>query len=1156
MPTRKTRLLLVSSLFLLSTACGGGGGADDNRITAAVQDLAVSPDGLATVLTFKRAPKGLTTAHFEADGGQDATLVVQVGRIATVHWSERVTPQHRVRVVGRSGFRSGYSSVTTTDASVPIFTIPSALQGVGLGNDTLTVQFSGPRVVETLAEDPGSWQLEVNGEVMDLTGTTFVLDAPSQELTITTGPMANVHAVFELKATGVTSVADVPLAASPVAGTATGDTSAPSLLSAVQSLAADAYGRSVDFTFDEAMDPVFSPLLPNFGGVGPDLATSVTQTSAEVFRVTFNNPMVPGLDVVNLTGLMDAHGNALAPVSPTVAQGATAANAFDPAPTVATVANLGGDLVTAVFEQALDPDSADLEASWVLEVPTGNVLDLSGATFTYDLLTRTLAIELAQDLQTGDTFTFGPSGTPPLDVDGQDFADVFAGFVGGDALPPSIVSVTQNRNVDPTGKTLDVLFSEDVDIALATFDVPGFVLNTTTLLAGLETVRLTFTTAPVPGDDTLTVLDVYDLAGTQSVPVAGVTITSSDTSAPQAISSSALAVEGAANDTVVVTFDDTLIAAEVTDPDNWVFQSPVGNSIDLSTAGMNWNANAKLVRVTLPSGLNLSRGDDYSVQFSGMRDIGGNTITSAVLSGVVTGEQNLPQVDAVWVESAFTNELHVRFSEPCSYLDDILGFTEYTLRDSLGNLKSVPAVASPHADLMGVELIFGVFVNAGSDTLDIRGVTDLAGNVLFPVFDQPIEVEDPLPPDFSIGSSTFTTQSGEDNDQIEIVFDRRPSSWRLLVPSRYQIEQAGNPLDLDDATFTYDGAFMVTIALDAPGTPALVTGATYDVTMTSLVSAQGVLNAGPLGDSLIAAGDAVAPALGAGGARIDPADPNAVIVEFDEALLPDDVVTPANYDLNGGPLAIDAAQLGPRIVWAQFAAPVTVVDTLNAGLRDLAGNYGFVGQAVGSPDTTGPLVVSASGTSVENAGGDRLEVVWNEPVEGASALDANNYSLTNGGNNVALGGAVITYTSATDTVTFHLPSGVELDPALGIQLFVDNVNDVAGNGMAAPANLGGLVSGDMLAPTFDLAFVNYRASAFGVAVDVRFSEDVDEAFVTDPMNWSVGGLQTILSIESVDLGHYRLVSDLSFTGGETLSITGVSDLAGNVAGLLTTQPSQ
>ena len=69
-----------------------------------------------------------------------------------------------------------------------------------LGGDVITVTFAGPRVIQADAEDITSWDLEVNATKLDLTGSVLSFDVPTQVLTMTLGPNANLHAAFTLAA--------------------------------------------------------------------------------------------------------------------------------------------------------------------------------------------------------------------------------------------------------------------------------------------------------------------------------------------------------------------------------------------------------------------------------------------------------------------------------------------------------------------------------------------------------------------------------------------------------------------------------------------------------------------------------------------------------------------------------------------------------------------------------------------------------------------------------------------------------------------------------------------------------------------------------------------------------------------------------------------
>ena len=995
---------------------------------------------------------------------------------------------------------------------------------------------------------------------MPLSGSTFTLVNATQVLSITTGTQANLHANFTLAAkASLHSVADVALATTAIAGTASGDAVPPTLTSVLQNLTQDEFGRVIDLTFSEAMDPIFCNVLSNFGGSGSDVSTTLTQPSPNVWRVSFNNPIVPGVNTIDLENLVDAHGNALPDQNVPVVAGSTVANSFSSGPDLTTVQGVGSDVLDVVFTQAIDPDDASDPTKWNLEVPTGNPLNLTNCVFTYDLLSKSLSIELDVDVQNGQSFTFEPaSGNEPFDVDGQSFTTSVAGLVSGESSLPTVVTVTQNRVFDPTGKTVDVLFSEAMDETTAetllNWSVAGHVAQTATLLAAKTVVRVDFDLLVLPGTDSLSVSGISDLAGNLLFPVVGHAVISTDTSAPSATQITAQAVEGLANDIVRVSFNDNLLPAEITDVARWTLQSPIGTPQSLVGASVVWNDAGRQATVTLPAGINLNGGDSARATFTNVHDIASNTISATAVSTTVSAEVNVPEVDSVWVKTGLTNHVIVRFSEPCKKMDDIAGLTHYVVRTSGGIQKGTPTTATESVDHLGVELVFGFAVIAGSDTLDIAGVIDMAGNAMFPVSLHAVSVQNASQVLFDDPASAIVAVSGEANDVVTIQFTTQPSRWNLLLPGNYTITLLGIPLDLSAAHFSFDGALTVTILLDGSTTTNVQTGAVYNVSMPALTSVQGVAGSA-LSAPITASGEATPPNLPVGLTRIDAANPlDSVLIQFSEAVDEASSETLANYDLNGGPLPDTVTRVGLTTVRATWSGGVIVSDTINATVADLAGNIGVMSRAVTTQDPQGPLVVSVSGVSVQNSGLDTVSIEFDKPVELVSALDPGNYGVING-SALVIANALLSFNSTNNTVTIHLPAGVELDPTQGITVHVQNVADHAGLAMSPPANVGGLLSGDSSAPTFAAAFVNYRANPSGLAIDVGFSEDIRASFATTLLNWTVSGGQTVDAVVMLSPSHYRLTLSAVLTTGNSLNLNAVPDMAGNLSGAISVVPS-
>lgn len=1156
--------LACTALF---AACSGGSSSStsSNAITTALQDLDADPTGETTVLTFRSANglSGATTANFVSEDGETATAVVVDGAEVTITWDGRVTPSNRVRATGLAGVSDAFASVTTSDDSAPTFAAPVGVQTTGLGDDEITVSFSGPNVVEGDVEDLDNWTLTIDGTEMDLTGSTFVFDDTTQELSITLGEMANLHADFELAASGVRGVNDVAVPSTEVAGTATGDAVAPTLAFVEQNLSEDEYGRVVDFTFSEAMDPIFAVQLAHFAVEAPATATSVEQPSENVLRVSFSEPIVPGVDEVELTGIVDAHGNPFADDVVAVTQPSPVANSYASTPEATTVADAGGDTITVVTTQALDPETAEDAANWLLEVD-GSPVDLSTQTLVYDLIEKTLTIELDFDMSNGDAFDI--TGFGVLDVDGEAFVASSGGSVAGDSAVPTLISVTQNRNVDPTGRTLDVAFSEDVrETGAETFanyvDSGTMALVSATLLGGLDTVRLVYDAVVVPGDVTFAIANVQDLAGNTIVTVPAASVVSTDTTSPNASGTDARALAGASNDTIAVQFDDDMVESEVEDPTNWSIESPIGTPVSVVGTTVGYTNSTRVAIITLENGVNLQRGDDFQVAFANTRDIGGNTVTATPVTGSVISETVVPRVHTIYRESSVTNELVVVFTEPCAGTDDLydattnVGGVRYDLRQSDTTFRGRPTSAVVAEDGLVVRLSFGFTVDS-TDTLDVFGCTDLAGNPLLPAFAVATVAEDTTVPSLSVGASTLTSVSGENNDVIEVVFDRPMSPWNLLEPGRFEITGPNGLVALEYATFAFDGVSTVTINLRASANNDLTTAASYAVAANEVHSAQGAFrSSADVEPSVLATGDSVAPVVAATGVRLDPNDVNSLLVTSDETLDAVESAVASNYDLGGGTLATSAVRVGPRVVRVTFPIAPNAGDSLDFTVTDLASNTtGTINRVVAAADSAAPLLVSVSGTAMPGFGEDYVDVVFDEPVTNA-VLAGSNWTITNNGSPVALTGSRITMLGTSNTVRIVLGTSSDLEGVGNVAVTVNNASDHSGNAIPSPVTLAGPVAHDTTAPSELQSFVNWGFDPTGATIDVWFDEQVNGSIAGLAANWSATGGLTVSAVQTLERDHYRLTLSGAPTVSDTVSISAVTDAADNASGVLTFDPA-
>jgi len=1153
-------LLLGASLAF--TGCSSGSdGTSVGTVQSSLQDLTLDPDGTTTVVTFSKAPAGVDASYFSADGGQSALTAVRTANTVTVTWDARVSPSHEITVAGMPGIANGATTPTTSDASVPTFTITDSAMTAGLGGDTLEVTFGGPRVDEADAEDPTSWSLAIGGTPLDLTGSTFDLDVATQVMDITLGPDANLHSAFTLAASSLVSVADTSLSTTPVAGVAAGDSTAPTLVSVEQNLTEDEFGRVIDLTFDEAMDPAFSESAANFSASNSAAPTTIDQPTEGVLRVTFNGPVVPGVDTVTANNMMDAHGNAVVVGVQAVTQPSPVANDFATNDAV-TIENVGGDYIESTFDQAFIEASAEDDTNWTLLVD-GNPILMSNQTLTYDFLTKTLRIDLDFDMVNGTAFSL--TGVGVQEVDGQTFNTAGAGTVGGDVALPTIVNVVQNRTQDPTGYTLDVTFSEDLDATavgtLTNWTVGALTIDSATLLGTPNVVRVTVSGgAAVPGVYTVDVINQADLAGNVMAASLGLAIISTDSTVPNLSSTTGASLAGADNDTITVWFDDDMVATEIQDPTNWTVESPVGSPLDTTGATVVYNAPTRSAQLTFDAGNDVffEQGNDYRVSLVNATDISANVISATHLDGSIAFELEHPWADAAWRDGAVNNEVVVRFSEHMNYLDDLYDAStnvdgvRYVVRDSGSVLRGMPSTATVLESGLGVRLSFGFVVNAG-DTIDVLGATDLAGNTMYPSLALALPVEDTSEPDWGVQVTPLLAVSGERNDVITLVFDREISPWGAEDYRNYTIDDGGAEIDLSNATFEFDGVDTVTISLSDADSDSLQAAETYDFTVDNIMSVQGVPMSAPsvLVANAVSGDTTTAPVVGASSIRIDRAYPNALLVFADEALDPTTAEDTTRWLYNGASVPTVADLTSPRVVRLTFASNPTAGNNLDFDVVDLAGNASGAGShVVLTSESNPPILVSVSATAVAGEGGDYVTVVFDEPVETSSALFSGNYSVTNGSNTVEITTSGAWYDSVTQSVSFYLAPGFELDAAQAVNVTVSNVADHSGNLMPTPVALGNVVTGDTTTPpSAQNAFTNFRANEFGLLVDVLFDEAPEESFVTNPFNWNVtgGGGQIVLGVQRLDEDEYRVSLSGALGNGHELEIvTGLPDLAGNV----------
>ncbi|QDV07786.1 hypothetical protein Poly30_33190 [Planctomycetes bacterium Poly30] len=1184
---------LGAALFVsaCSSSSEDGSGGGDGTPAAVVQNLTVDPNGRTVTVDVTGARGTITSASVEASGGQMAVSVVRTGSSIAVGFDQRVTPDHQVRLLGVPGVNSGWRDVTTSDSRVPQLTVLSATQDTSddeLGGDTIQVAFySGPRVVESQVTDLDSWKITVGGLIMNLTGSVIDFDPATQVAELTLGPLANLHQDFTVRVEAE-SVAAVAVNPAAVGGIATGDTTPPALEGSspvtqnlVVSASGDEYGRVVEFTFNEPISPVFGAQPYNFSVVDHPAAvgmTSITRAavvpgSDSTVRVHFSRPVVPGLDQIEIDGVVDAHGNAFPAQSVPIAAGSTVANSFQSVDFI-TEEGLENDAVVAVLAQALDPDTAALSDRWTLDVGGVGPVDLSTQEISYDLLTKTIRIDLDFDVVNGTTADLASVGG--MDIDGEGFTVAAAQVsAAGDSSAPQLQGITQNREVDIDGRTVDVRFTEDLDVMTATnvgnytFS-PAIVVQGAMLVDG-SLVRLELADVAIPGDVVLTISQaVSDPAGNDLGSVVGPgTLTSTDQTPPSPIVAAARAIEGQNNDTVTVLFNDQLIQSEAEDVNHWTLESPVGNAVDLSQATITYDAGIRVATILLggPNGFPLLNTDDFQVSVTTMRDLGGNTVQATPINGSIIAEGQRPALEAAYAVPAGIGEfVTIRFSEPMRNLEDLYDASSnpagvrYGQVDSVTSVETFPVAATSLDGGLGVLIEYASPIDP-SGTLNVVGLTDLAGNLLFPVLGLPIATQQNAPPAQS-SAPALTADSGVDNDSLLVQFSTPMSGWRLLEPSQYTLRETGSGtvIDLSQARFTRIGLDAVQVELRGPTLPEFDASLTYDLELNvdpndPLRTEHGVAIGAPdLAASVSVSGDVTQGPTQVGSlALIDPTDANSAIVVFSETVDMLSALDAAGYTFNGS-TALSISEYSARAVRATFNVPVTLGGTLeiqNTAAVDSAGNPagGLISLAV-TQDTTAPSIAGVSASVAPGFGGDQVVLTFDEELDPAQATDRFRYTLMAGGQTLRIASAL--YSSNDFSVTLACE---DLEDGATIEASVNGVGDLSGNVPVGALSDSAMATGDSDAPQIATAYVNLAANASGRVIDVLFSESIDTSFVDDSYRWSTNAFSSVLGVEVLAPDHVQVLVDVPLLSSDELILApGLEDPAGNQAPELSVDP--
>ncbi|HEX9794412.1 MAG TPA: Ig-like domain-containing protein, partial [Planctomycetota bacterium] len=635
----------------------------------------------------------------------------------------------------------------------------------------------------------------------------------------------------------------------------------------------------------------------------------------------------------------------------------------------------------------------------------------------------------------------------------------------------------------------------------------------------------------------------------------------------------AVAVQGYGNDYLEFTFSEDMEQgagpASVTNPAN--YSVPVGFS--LAGASFHYAESTRVLRINLEAGENLQFGAADQLQVDNVEDLAGNVLASASPGGVVSG-------DDTFLSGGIISATQNTAFDPTGRTVDV-AFDEILADASVGAATftfSGPQIVLDKTLVVGGQIV-RITLDAPIDTVAAETVdvdaalTDLAGN---PEVNGPavLATDDGGPP--SVFSVTATTISGPANDVIDVVFDERVLATGATTIGNYQIQINGGGFSAlgGGHTVTYDPATStarITLADYGALRTDLVNGDVVDIQVSNVFDVTGNDIAGGTfsGTDLATTGDVTAPnvTVATTYVAVSGEGNDQVNVVFDEAIDAADAVDPNNFALTGT-LAVGPPLPGDYVLVYDEATSTTSIivppgdnltfgaaqDVTVTGVTDFAGNPIGV---TGDPDTVigdnvPPVLTGTVATAVVNRANDTITVTFDEAVSQADAENTANFSIQSpgdgalgGGTALSVIGASASYDIATNTVTFVLPNGADLQTADSYDLeIIGTINDLAGNGLTGVFDAD-FVGGDITAPTtISVVDVGLADQIF----DITFSEDMEISAAETAGNYTTSDASNVINAVLLEDGNtVRISLNVALGAVATVDIAAgvLFDLAGN-----------
>lgn len=213
--------------------------------------------------------------------------------------------------------------------------------------------------------------------------------------------------------------------------------------------------------------------------------------------------------------------------------------------------------------------------------------------------------------------------------------------LNGDLQAPLGIDVVRNLWCDATGATVDLRFSESVDLT-ASPDAT-FTTNTVANLLGVTLmdqgtmVRLWFDAPLTSGNATITASNIKDLAGNLMTTWSG-TVVNEAGLAPIFHATSFTLLENSNSARIQVDFSQPILEFDGVSAGLWSLSTTGNTSVDLASATFTYDAMQQQLWITLPATPNMAVGAGYTLTVTSLRDGHGNFAPSLQSNGVVIAE--------------------------------------------------------------------------------------------------------------------------------------------------------------------------------------------------------------------------------------------------------------------------------------------------------------------------------------------------------------------------------------------------------------------------------------------------------------------------------------------------------------------------------------